>query len=329
LPGWRRRAPAPPKPTVQGVENRSCTDACCHPDATDGGNCPLSVCQAAKFRLRGAIEQRFGNTSTSQQSQQETASIEVPPHTKQEYTIIWRDTRQEGRISYAENGETKTASYSYRVGVELARSTVKDLPCPDGAIVAKTQSTAIPASTFTPFPTSTPYPTYTPNPTHTPYPTPGGTSAMQDRTPTVKVTPVPEVQDTPAGSMLKMGEWWKTNGVWLRLNNIEYETPGWIRVYLQVWNKTGQQIIFGWAAPNNFTLTDNTGHRYEVQWQYRDTITTIVQPDEMKELGHTLYGHTKDSVDAYVFGSSVKELYLSVEGVSRIQHAKWVATVPK
>ncbi len=84
----------------------------------------------AKIELEGSIEKHFAETKNSVNIHDEDASIEVPAHTKQVYTIVWREERREGMVEYTENGETKSANFSYRIGLELASSTAKDIPCP-------------------------------------------------------------------------------------------------------------------------------------------------------------------------------------------------------
>ena len=84
----------------------------------------------AKVKIEGAIEQHFASSSTSGQDHQETVALEVPAHSQQEYTIVWRETRREGSIQYQENGETKSVDFSYRIGLELTSASGRDLACP-------------------------------------------------------------------------------------------------------------------------------------------------------------------------------------------------------
>jgi hypothetical protein len=73
--------------------------------AEAGGEAGISP--VARVTLKGGIEERFRNTSDSQQNSAEKANFEVPGHTKQEYTIIWRETRRAGQVEYLENGQRK------------------------------------------------------------------------------------------------------------------------------------------------------------------------------------------------------------------------------
>lgn len=85
---------------------------------------------AIRATLGVAIEQHFTSIVENSTVHGESVSIEVPAHKQQEYHIVWRESRREGTVQYTENGETKTANYSYRIGLELVSSTGRDLICP-------------------------------------------------------------------------------------------------------------------------------------------------------------------------------------------------------
>ncbi len=116
---------------------------------TVGGE--VGVSEIAKVTLEGAVEQHFATSKTNGQAHGESVAIEVPPYTKQEYNIVWQETRREGIVEYKENGVSKTADYSYRIGLELVSATGRDLLCP-----GQEKSTPTPLPTYTPFPTYTP-----------------------------------------------------------------------------------------------------------------------------------------------------------------------------
>lgn len=84
---------------------------------------------AVKVQITGSIQKHFSESQSQAQSHQESASIEVPAHTQQEYAIIWRETRRNGTVEYTEAGQAKTIDYSYRVGLELISATGRDIPC--------------------------------------------------------------------------------------------------------------------------------------------------------------------------------------------------------
>jgi hypothetical protein len=120
----------------------------------ESGGLQVEFPKLAKLQVEAAVEEHFAVTREEARTTQESISIEVPARTRQEYTIIWKETRREGTIEYVENGEKKFINYSYRLGVELDSSSVKNIDCS--------------------FPTETPIPTFTPPPTITAEPTVAG-----------------------------------------------------------------------------------------------------------------------------------------------------------
>ena len=79
----------------------------------------VELSPAVKVEISGFVEQHFSETKEQAKAHFESANIEVPAHTKQEYTIIWRETRRNGTVEYIENGQKKSLDFSYRVGLEL------------------------------------------------------------------------------------------------------------------------------------------------------------------------------------------------------------------
>jgi hypothetical protein len=116
--------------------------------ATGEGEINLSA--AAKLTIGGSVEKRFASSRNVERTHEEGGKIEVPPHTKQEYTLVWRETRRGGAVYYVENGESKTAEYSYRIGLELMSTTGKDLLCPGQETVPPPTSTPSAVPTIPP-----------------------------------------------------------------------------------------------------------------------------------------------------------------------------------
>lgn len=201
----------------------------------------IGLSEIAKVQVGSAIEKRFTNTNTSGQAHDEGVAIEVPAHTKQEYTIVWQEIRRDGKVEYIEDGETATVDYSYRIGVELSSSTVVDLECPEQEILEKTEN-----------------PILTPNPTSTPYPT------ATQLSPTITNTPVPLPTNTPPDSILTVGEKWYTEGRELMLNNYKFESTR-IRFEIRFTNRTENTIIFD-ISTESFVITDNLGQRYTASY---------------------------------------------------------------
>lgn len=154
----------------------------------------------AKAQLEGGVETHLKSLNSETTGHQESTMIEVPAHSQQEYAITWREIYRKGEISYIENGQTKVATFSARIGVELAKTTVRDLGCPD-QVASNQLSTPIPTYTAVPATetatdTSTPLPpTATlsatptlPPPTSTATPKPTNTATATQK-PTNTATP--------------------------------------------------------------------------------------------------------------------------------------------
>jgi hypothetical protein len=109
---------------------------------TEGGGAEASLPAVAKVKVEAAVQEQFSVIKAINNSHQESVTINVPAHTRQEYTIIWRETRHAGTIHYTVDGVPKFVNYSYRIGLEFVSASGRDIDC------------SVP--TNTPFPTSTP-----------------------------------------------------------------------------------------------------------------------------------------------------------------------------
>ncbi len=107
---------------------------------TGGGD----VSGFVKLEIKGSVEKHFSETSQQGQGHVESAAIEVPPHTQQEYTITWEESRRNGTVEYIENGQAKQVEYSYRIGLQLVSTTGKDIQCPENSSNSPTEEIATP-----------------------------------------------------------------------------------------------------------------------------------------------------------------------------------------
>jgi hypothetical protein len=92
-----------------------------------GGEVGLS--EVAKLQIGAEVEKKFASSRNVTYAYSEGGGIEVPPHTRQEYTLVWKEMRRTGTVEFVEEGASKTAEYEYRIGLELVRTVGKDLPC--------------------------------------------------------------------------------------------------------------------------------------------------------------------------------------------------------
>lgn len=192
------------------------------------------------------------------------------------------------------------------------------------------QRTQASLPTYTPYPTHTPYPTNTPYPTHTPYPTPAEPPTRAPLVVTSTHTPSPTAAPvTPLDGVLEVGEWWKTEQVWLRLREIVFSKYTEIRVEMDLWNRTNDNLIFQWSPQASFTLEDTTGHVYRLDQGYHGD-SEVVQPGEVVHLKSAPRAHTaRYPYDDHYFDPAVTDMYLTVLELSRISYARWHISVPK
>jgi hypothetical protein len=149
-------------------------------------------------------------------------------------------------------------------------------------------------------------------------------------------TPIPsptstEPVNTPPETILEIGEWWKNDGLWLTVSEVEFYDSGHVTIRLELWNKTGSDLIFDWSPAGNFSLVDNTGHRYSPEYYYKSGVNSeVIEAGELVQLHHNFYGDPAAKYDDdYFFNVSVTDMTFNVFDFSRIPFAQWHISVPK
>jgi DNA-binding CsgD family transcriptional regulator len=149
-------------------------------------------------------------------------------------------------------------------------------------------------------------------------------------------TPVPsliptEPVNTPPDTILEVGEWWKHEGVWMKVSEVEFGTSSYVEIRIEFWNKTGNDLIFEWSPTGNFSMIDNTDHRYSYEWYSQSGVNSeLIPTGELVQLHHTHYGEPAVTFDdSHYFDANVTDLYFTVEDISRLPFAKWHISVPK
>ncbi|MGD8457022.1 MAG: helix-turn-helix transcriptional regulator [Anaerolineales bacterium] len=168
---------------------------------------------------------------------------------------------------------------------------------------------------------------------------PTQTPVVQEKVVVVTATPEPtltsppgptEPVNTPQDAVLEVGEWWKHEGVWLRVSHVEFDSDGIVDIELEMWNKTGNTLIFEWVPYGNFSLADNTGHMYTNSSAFgRGDNSEVVETDDLVEITHDNYGSAASYFDSYFFKVSVTEMAFTIIDFSRVPFAQWHFTVPK
>lgn len=288
-----------------------------------GAGGEVGISQVAKLKLEGALEQHFSSSITRGQAHQEAVVIEVPPYTQQEYTIVWRETRRTGAVQYRESGTSRTANYSYRIGLELVSATGKDMPCPGQATVPTKltpieRSTDVTPSSYTP----------KPQPTDTP------TMVVPTATPAPPPAPTP-LADTPPGTILEVGQTWHQRGAEVTLRDpsphtywVGFQTKVGLSFKLNFTNRKPQDISIGYSAENSFTASDNRGSylKFSDVWPGVDA-SPCGQQDRIVQTGQTINLGCRDYslilVYADVSNPAVTEVIFTVSDISSINNARW------
>jgi len=164
-------------------------------------------------------------------------------------------------------------------------------------------------------PTSTPHPTSTPLPTSTPPP--------PTEIPTL--TPIPNTQ---GGTILKVGETWIQDGVYLTLRDVELTSEHDGEVYLKfdVGNFTGSDINVSFYA-GDLTLIANNGERFEPSGGPNSysvetaTWNEVIKNGERKDVW---FWHTRrPSWLGNIFAPDFSYLTITVRNWSLIGEAVW------
>jgi DNA-binding CsgD family transcriptional regulator len=150
--------------------------------------------------------------------------------------------------------------------------------------------------------------------------------------PTPVPSPIPtEPVNTPPDTILEVGEWWKHEGVWTKVSEVEFGSSSTVEIRIEFWNKTGNDLIFEWSPTGNFSMIDNTNHRYEYEWYSQSGVNSEVIPTgELVQLHHTFYGDPAVTFDdSHYFDANVTDLYFTIADISRLPFAQWHISVPK
>ena len=154
------------------------------------------------------------------------------------------------------------------------------------------------------------------------------TSEVAPAVPTVSfVTDIPSTEDEQAadkpgssstsGGIYEVGEWHKEDDIWIRVYEYKLDSrQDYLRISIEMWNKSGEDIYFSWDPDENLRLVDNTGTGYYMASAGLGG-NEVFPSGERLDLGSAAF--TADPM----FESNVTELYLTAEYLSRIDQATW------
>lgn len=139
-----------------------------------------------------------------------------------------------------------------------------------------------------------------------------------------QVTAVVENENN-TDQICELNDWCKQDGVWLRMMDYKF-TESFIDIYFEIWNKTGQDILFSWSSKGNFSLVDNQDNRYEASFSQTEAEQLANNERlQLKSYGQRTLQYENDPI----YGEGVTDLYLTAEYFSRIDKAVFHIPVGK
>jgi DNA-binding CsgD family transcriptional regulator len=163
----------------------------------------------------------------------------------------------------------------------------------------------------------------TPRPTQKPTTSSGGTTT--NPTPRPTNTPRPLV----TGPLYEVGEWHKEGDLWIRVFEYRIESDR-IRFVLEIWNKTGSEILFSWNPYSNTFLIDNNGQRYGAEWETTNLNEQIAAGEKTLVVMNTNSMFTSSFIaEDFLYAANVTDVYYTIEYFSRIDRATWHVEIGK
>jgi hypothetical protein len=172
-----------------------------------------------------------------------------------------------------------------------------------------------PTETVPPSPPSPmPYPTDTSNPTST---------AIADTSP-------PPVTDTPAGTILEVGQTWRQGGLELAVNDTFLLSIG-VGTRMSLINRKPHAVSFRYTVGDVASAVDNLGRNLKVSADNCYGHSLLAKPQEfVLEVDHTRKGlyyrgceYAGVFIDADTADPSLTEIVVRFTGISSIMDARW------
>lgn len=136
-----------------------------------------------------------------------------------------------------------------------------------------------------------------------------------------------------SGSAYEIGEWHKEDDLWIKMVDFEIDTYDRTEVYffVEMWNKSDQDILFSWMPSQNLTLKDNTGRRYDLDdFSIRDKPENETLKAQSRMMLETFpMSYTAGYEAKEIFGQAVTELILTIEDLSRIDKVSFRLPINK
>ena len=126
-----------------------------------------------------------------------------------------------------------------------------------------------------------------------------------------------------------VGEWVKEGDIWARIKEYDIDSIGVMDIKIEVWNKTPNELLFSYDPGISFSMTDNTGHSYELSGPF-DISALDIQIIDSQDVENIRYKATAATVAYYdqaIFSADVTELYLTMDEFSVFNNVKFLIPI--
>lgn len=204
------------------------------------------------------------------------------------FILLWTEQVNEGTVTVT--GRSGQATYRVNVPISVEQVSAENLGCPSNPLIVPTLTTG----SVVIAPTANPIPS-----------------------PTL-------VSDTPPGTILESGQWWKSNGVWATIDRIVLSprsVEGYVGCYNKAFdikfsvifrNQTDATILFEFTK-ENINVRSNLAKFTMTCWDGGDTFSIGSRGEQ--DLTRVWY-------QGEIADSRVKEVFVTFS-VSRAQNATW------
>jgi hypothetical protein len=267
--------------------------------------------------IQAAVTGKYSKGFSYKKSQMLTA----PPGTNMEFTLEWTMEERVGTV--AKDGQAATkAGYRYIIPTYVQISSQKDFGC------AGSSQPTLPAPSASKVTPPIQPPTATPPPSASKV-----TPPIQPPTATPLPAPTP-LADTPPGTILEIGQTWRSNGLEFTLVSTQLGTgSSYYNVGLgthacfRLTNRRSQDLSIRYST-NNVTAQDNFRNRLNVlgcmydcrNWSGSE-VTRIIHGGESMEF--QIFSGSCFYVEVDTANPSITEVIISVSGISSINNARW------
>jgi len=126
-----------------------------------------------------------------------------------------------------------------------------------------------------------------------------------------------------------VGEWVEQGDVWLRIKDYNIDNVGLIKIKIEIWNKSPNQLLFSYNPSISFMMTDNTGHIYEFSGPSASSAmdNEVIDAQDVEKINFQATSETVAFRDEAVFNADVTDLYLMMDEFSVFKGVKFIIPI--